>query len=531
MNGSASPPQPHPHPLRRAAQNGLMQVEGWFDSAFGPKLNPLTQLGALGYFYFWIVAATGIYLYIVFETSINGVYDSIEYLTVEQWYLGGIMRSLHRYASDALVITMMLHLLREFVLDRYRSVRWFSWFSGIPILWLAFASGINGYWLVWDQLAQYIAVATFEWMDWLPLFGEPIANNFLTRGSLGDRFFSLLVFLHIALPLFLLFAMWIHLLRISRPRVNPPLALAAGTFAMLFLLALYKPALSHPPADLGMVVERVSLDWFYLGFYPLIEIWSAGWVWLLLVGTSTVLSILPWAPPFKRSSPAVVDAANCNGCTRCFEDCPYGAVVMGPRDDGRPFPSIALVSADLCTACGICVGSCPASTPFRTSTQLVTGIDLPQFTLDKLRKDVDQALARLKGESKVVIFGCDHGNDIGKLASPDVAVFSLPCIAMLPPAFMDYVLTRGHADGIMLAGCRENECFHRLGVEWTELRIGGKRDPYLRDRVPRDRIATAWLAPSEPGELAGRLKAFRDNLMAMKISAAKDGEKEHSHVS
>ena len=242
-----------------------MRIEGWFDAAFGPKLNPLTQLGALGYFYFWIVAASGIYLYIVFETSVEGVYDSIEYLTVDQWYLGGIMRSLHRYASDALVITMILHLLREFVLDRYRDVRWFTWITGVPILWLAFSSGINGYWLVWDQLAQYIAVATFEWMDWLPLFGEPTANNFLSRGSLGNRFFSLLVFLHIALPLFLLFAMWIHLLRISRPKVNPPKALAAGTLSMLFLLSLYKPALSHPPADLGiLVLSRILSAYGYL---------------------------------------------------------------------------------------------------------------------------------------------------------------------------------------------------------------------------------------------------------------------------
>ena len=40
-------------------------------------------------------------------------------------------------------------------------------------------SGITGYWLVWDQLAQYVAIATTEWLDSIGIFAEPIARNFL----------------------------------------------------------------------------------------------------------------------------------------------------------------------------------------------------------------------------------------------------------------------------------------------------------------------------------------------------------------
>ena len=108
------------------------------------------------------------------------------------------MRSLHRYASGAMVVTVTLHLIREFVLGRFRGVRWFSWLSGVPLLWLLFAAGIGGYWLVWDRLAQFIAVATSEWIDWLPMFGDTLARNFLTDRSVSDRLFSLLVYLHIA---------------------------------------------------------------------------------------------------------------------------------------------------------------------------------------------------------------------------------------------------------------------------------------------------------------------------------------------
>ena len=143
------------------------------------------------------------------------------------------MRSLHRYASDLMVVMVVVHLLREFAYDHYRGVRWFSWFTGLPIIWLLYASGITGYWLVWDKLAQYVAIVSSELLDWLPIFGEPIARNFISTGTLTSRFFTLMVFMHVAVPLFLLFIMWVHILRISRPKMNPP-----RTLALLSLVAL-----------------------------------------------------------------------------------------------------------------------------------------------------------------------------------------------------------------------------------------------------------------------------------------------------
>ena len=114
--------------LRTVTRAAFESVENLFDRAFGPELNPMHQLGALGWFFYWIVIVSGVYLYIFFDTGIHQAYESLEYITNVQWYAAGIMRSLHRYASDALVIVMILHLVREFVMDRYRGARWFSWF-------------------------------------------------------------------------------------------------------------------------------------------------------------------------------------------------------------------------------------------------------------------------------------------------------------------------------------------------------------------------------------------------------------------
>ena len=71
--------------MRSKAQTLFESVENFFDTPFGGADNPLRHLGALGLFCLWILVATGLYLYTVLDTSIEGVYSSIGWLTREQW--------------------------------------------------------------------------------------------------------------------------------------------------------------------------------------------------------------------------------------------------------------------------------------------------------------------------------------------------------------------------------------------------------------------------------------------------------------
>ena len=493
----------------------FLRLEALLDLVFPPSWNPLYNLGALGFFTYWVVAASGIYLYIFFDTGITEAYDSIEYMTNDQWYLAGVMRSLHRYASDAMVAFMLIHIVREFSLDRYRGARWFTWFTGVPVFILVFASGITGYWLVWDRLAQYIALVTTEWLDWLPIFGTSIAANFVSPTSLDDRFFTLMIFIHIAAPLFLLIILWIHLQRVSKPIVNPPRGLAAGMFASMIALSLVWPATSQAPADLSTVVTVVNLDWFYLGLYPLLDYWSAGSLWAAAVVIMGTFAFLPWMPPLKKAPAAKVILEHCNGCTRCELDCPYNAITMVRRSDGQAFAREAEVNADLCVSCGICVGSCPSASPFRKRSDLVSGIELPDYMLSELREKTQAASENLAGETPILVFGCDHGARLGSKAAAVAAMVKMPCIGMLPPSFIDWALSRGLADGVVLTGCREGNCQHRFGVDWTNARLDRKRDPQLRLRVPRERILRFWASPTDGRALDKAILKFAESVSQM----------------
>ena len=283
----------------------FMRAEALFNRAFGNQLNPLYHLGSITFFLFWIVAGTGLYLFAFFDTSVTGAYRSVESLTHGQWFAGGILRSVHRYASDAMVVTMLIHMLRYFAFDRMRGFRWFSWVTGVSLIWLVYVAGANGYMLPWDRLAQFVTIASFEWLDWLPGFGGSLIRNFIYPTSVNDRLFSLLVFIHIGVPLLVLLLMWVHVQRVPKASTQPPRPIAISLAASLVVLSLVQPALSQGgPARLDVAPTLLQFDWFLLGLYPLVYVWPPGVGWGGVAGVTAVLLLTPWLPLRRRGDKA-----------------------------------------------------------------------------------------------------------------------------------------------------------------------------------------------------------------------------------
>ena len=496
------------NPLKRV----YLALESWFNISFGTEWNPLYHLGTLSFFLFWIILVSGIYLFVPFHGSIDGAHASVEYMTHDQWYAAGIMRSLHRYASDAVIVTALLHMFKEFASGRYRGFRWFSWVTGVPNLWMVVTLGITGYWLVWDEMAQFVAVGSAQLMDSLPIFSGAMTRNFVS-GGMTDRFFILIEFLHLlGQPLILLFMLWLHVKRMSNVNINPPRGLAAGTFIALLALSLYAPAMSHAPANLGMVPREIHIDWFYLNVYPLLEYWPADQVWILTLSVTLLLMMLPWLLPKKDGPKAVVDLDHCNGCGLCFDDCPFDAITVQARTDGARYEHEVVVNPSLCGACGICAGSCPASNPFRTPRgELKTGIDMPQLPVDEMRRLTRETIEAMTGDLKIIVFGCEHGLNVKRLESDDTRGVKLLCSGMLPPTLVEYALKQG-ADGVMVTGCRHNDCYYRFGNRWTRLRFAGERKPGLRGRAERERILVHGGAEPDKSEIEQDLARFRRRL-------------------
>ena len=497
-----------PASIRSWGLSGWRALERLFDSAFGSGLNPLRHLGALGFLALWLLVASGIVLFILFDTSVTGAYASVEGLARLPLGLGHLLRGLHRYAADVLMLVMLLHIVREWLHGHERGVRRFHWLTGVPLVAFCFVSAIGGLWLIWDQLSQYSALATAEWLDRLPFLTSPLARNFLTAQAVSDRLFSLFIFIHLGVPVLLLFGLWFHIQRLAHATVLPPRALMLGLLGVLALLALARPVVSHAPAALGRVPAALQLDWLLLWLHPLTDVTSAAFTWALVIGAMLLLLALPWLPQPARAAVAVVNPDHCSGCRRCLVDCPYAAITMVPHPDRRAGRELAQVDADLCVGCGICAGACPSSTPFRRIEQLVTGIDMPQLPVVALRQRLRQDLSRATAAQPLVVFACDHGAAAGGAAAGDVSTYSLLCTGQLPPSFVEYALRDGAA-GVVVATCRAGGCEFRLGQRWTLERMQRQREPHLRQHIPAERLELVAAGPGDAVELRAAVERLR----------------------
>lgn len=504
--GAAAPALAHPAGAWRLLEHAL-------DAVTGPHANPLKHLGALGGLLLALLVASGAVLYAVLDTSAAGAHASIAALADAPWRLGTALRGLHRYGADAFMLVLALHIAREGLLGRFRHWRRAIWWTGVPLVALAFASAIGGFWLNWDRLGQYSAVATAEWLDALPGLGAPLARNFLDGASLGPRLFTLLLFIHIGVPLLLVFGLWFHVQRLSLARVFPPRALAWRTLAALLALAWLLPVHSPGPADLASQPAALALDWWLLFAHPLVDATSPLAGWALAALAFGALALVPlWPGRAARPPAAVVHPEHCSGCARCFDDCPYAAIRMVPHPGARPGVQLAQVQADLCASCGICAGACPSSTPFRSSRELVTGIDLPHAPVQQLRRQLRQGLQALQGPARYVVLGCAQGARAA-LQADDVLQLQLVCAGALPPSFIEYALRHG-ADGVLVSGCRAGGCEFRLGQRWTADRLAASRPPGLRRSVPRARLQVAWTDRGDERALAAALQALRQRCPA-----------------
>ncbi len=477
-------------------------IDYWASRIFTSRYNPFHYLGQISVLILILLLVSGIYLLLFYKINVERAYDAVEYITVDQWYLGGIMRSIHRYASDALVITLLLHGLRLLLTGKFRYNRWLIWVSGVALFGFVLIEGITGYWMVWDERAQLVATTTAEFLDLVPIFPKPLARAFISEESVTNLLFLAVIFVHIGGLLFSTVLILLHFSRFTRTLLLPPRKIWVGVLLIMLALALVKPAVSAPPADLTKVAVNVPVDWFYLFFLPLMHSNLGLYSWLLLFIVSLAILVTPWIKKAAHYKTVEVVKENCNSCGLCYNDCPYGAITMS-REEDKP---LAAVSDSRCASCGTCFGSCNFN-----------AIRFEDRDLEKMKSMITSLLFGEK-ESLLLGFVCERALDVKKHVDEKgnmrglhgVKVLPLRCIGMVNPAMISQALDGGAA-GVFLTGCKIGDCYYRLGNKWLKERLAGNRGPMLKDKR-LDIIRTYWVSPFERTEFLDSVRGFKEEL-------------------
>ena len=512
---TAFPPRPRERAHRRVlhAAGALYQwLEVALDRLVSAPLNPLYHTGTIAVFSLAVATVTGIYLFLFYRVGTAAAHASIEGIMAQPLGIGALMRSLHRYSSDAALLAAALHGGKMLLNDRFWGPRWIGWVTGLSLMALVWITGATGYWLVWDAQALVLSVTTARFLDVTPFFTEPIVQTFVRNDAIQKFLFFIVLFIHITIPLLIGAMYWLHVMRLARARFFPPRVVLWVTGAALIVASLLRPALSGPAADPAVLPGVVPVDWFYFPYFPLTRL-DPRTGWALVAGTGALVVSLPWLLRGRELPRATVETVACTGCTRCYKDCPYDAIIMVPRAEGGRYRTEAVVNPARCVGCGICVGACDSAgillggEPARVLTGAVTS------RIVAVRNA--QARAGAGAARPVLVFACrlmPHlegrlGAD-GTLAGvPGATVVGLPCVGMLHPEMLEGALAAG-ADGVYVAGCVPEDCQAREGSALLAERLAGRRLPKLEHVAP-GRVRLDWYSPVEVRRLLGDLRAFQ----------------------
>ncbi|HLA05864.1 MAG TPA: hypothetical protein VJ022_00355, partial [Anaerolineales bacterium] len=128
----------------RALEKIWVRFEGLINRFTKSDFNPFYHLGTLTIFMLVVLIATGAYLTAIYRPGLDVAYATVE--RIDSNWFGSLMRSIHRYASDGMIVLIVLHFLKMLVSDRYWGSRWLAWTSGWIMLATTWLVGTMGYW-------------------------------------------------------------------------------------------------------------------------------------------------------------------------------------------------------------------------------------------------------------------------------------------------------------------------------------------------------------------------------------------------
>lgn len=479
-------PQVRGEAVLRAGERAFLFVDRVLGRVLPAALNPFVQTGAVAITSLIVAMVTGVALLLWYSPSVHGAYASLSDLSR---FGGGFVRSLHRYSSDAVMFFALVHAIRLFCERRFVGAQWLAWVTGLVAVALLWFVGWTGYWLIWDVRAQHVATQTARLIDVLPIFADPLGRAFLTDSGVNSLLFFVVFFLHMLVPLAMGVALWLHLARLARPHFLTKMPMTIWVVGSLVLLSLAFPALNAGPARMTALAQGFDMDVWYLLPIAIADRLSVGALWSLTLIGGVIVLAAPW---WMRRAPvevARVDPIRCNACMQCYQDCPYEAIAMVPRTEGRSRYALqAEVNPDKCVGCGICAGSCDS-----------IGVGLDSFTEEEGRERIDRWLRESNGsgERPNLMLACTHsaggGLEIDGATGrcdelPGWRVLEVPCAGWIHPLTIELALRRG-ANEALVVTCPSETCHYREGVKWTQQRLDGERSPALRaDKVERERI-------------------------------------------
>lgn len=239
---------------------------------------------------------TGVLLKFAYLPFPGRAYDSV--LSIQNDFaFGRLVRNVHHWSANVLLVTVFLHFLRVFFTGAFRRPRRFNWIIGLALFLAVVMSNFTGYFLPWDQLSFWAITISTGMLEHVPWIGTWLKRLIQGGSELGPATLSNFYAIHTAvLPAVLLAVLPFHFWRVRRagglviPRrpdeeerlagavsitTIPHLFVREAVAALVVIACLLEVSVLFDaplgaPANPGLSPNPTKAPWYFMGFQELL---------------------------------------------------------------------------------------------------------------------------------------------------------------------------------------------------------------------------------------------------------------------
>ncbi|HET6883300.1 MAG TPA: cytochrome b N-terminal domain-containing protein [Pirellulales bacterium] len=258
-------------------------------------------------FAFAVQVITGFFLWMCYSPSSQTAWESV-YFIQHEMQGGWLLRGLHHFMAQAMVVLLALHLLQVVVDGAYRAPREVNFWLGLILMQIVLGLSLTGYLLPWDQKGYWATRVATNLMGIVPGVGPALQKLVVGGSEYGHQTLTRFFALHAGvLPALLVGFLVLHVALFRRhgihtrqPHRRPDTtfwpdqvlkdAVACLAVLVFVLVLVVRPGFSGTesqayefrgaelgaPADPSNEYSAARPEWYFLFLFQFLKLFEAG---------------------------------------------------------------------------------------------------------------------------------------------------------------------------------------------------------------------------------------------------------------
>jgi ubiquinol-cytochrome c reductase cytochrome b subunit len=240
-------------------------------------------------FTFVVQLITGTFLWMCYSPSAQTAWESVYYIQNDMQG-GWLLRGIHHFTAQAMVVLLALHLFQVVVDGAYKAPREVNFWLGLILMQIVLGLSLTGYLLPWDQKGYWATQVATKIAGTVPIVGAQVQKIVVGGPEYGHHTLTRFFALHAGvLPALLVGFLALHIAVFRRHGITAkePLRRPDETFwpdqilkdavaclavlVTVLVLVFYMGAELGAPADPANAYSAARPEWYFLFLFQFLK--------------------------------------------------------------------------------------------------------------------------------------------------------------------------------------------------------------------------------------------------------------------